>query len=225
VYLKGGPAPTAATGEPVARLPAARGPDPELEIAFWNSVKDSKSPAVIEAYLERYPNGTFAGLAKVMVAQLKGVPAKEQPTRVAALPEPKAPDPRSLARSLQTELKRVGCDAGEIDGQWGDKGREALASFGRHAKMSMPSQEPTAEALEAVASRKDRVCPLECGKGTAEVNGKCVASESKTKKPRSASSGSYRERSSGSSSSGGSLSTGGAISIGIGRGGRVGIGF
>jgi hypothetical protein len=226
VYLKGGPAPTAATGEPVARLPAARGPDPELEIAFWNSVKDSKSPAVIEAYLERYPNGTFAGLAKVMVAQLKGVPAKEQPTRVAALPEPKAPDPRSLARSLQTELKRVGCDAGEIDGQWGDKGREALASFGRHAKMSMPSQEPTAEALEAVASRKDRVCPLECGKGTAEVNGKCVASESKTK-PRSASSRSNRERSSssGSSSSGGSLSTGGAISIGIGRGGRVGIGF
>jgi hypothetical protein len=226
VYLKGGPAPTAATGEPVARLPAARSQDPELEIAFWNSVKDSKSPAVIEAYLERYPNGTFAGLAKVMVAQLKGVPAKEQPTRVAALPEPKAPDPRSLARSLQTELKRVGCDAGEVDGQWGDKGREALASFGRHAKMSMPNQEPSTEALEAVTSRKDRVCPLECGRGTSEVDGKCVAAVSKTKKPRQASSRSNRERSSsGGSPSGGSLSTGGAISIGIGRGGRVGIGF
>ena len=228
VYLKGGPAPTAATGEPAVRLPAPRGPDPELEIAFWNSVKDSKSPAVIEAYLERYPNGTFAGLAKVMVAQLKGLPAKEQPTRVAALPEVKAPDPRTLARSLQTELKRVGCDAGEIDGQWGDKGREALASFGRHAKMSMPSQEPTAEVLEAVVSRKDRVCPLECGQGTAEVNGKCVASASKAKKPRSASSRSNREQSSsssGSSSSGGGLLTGGAISIGVGRGGRIGIGF
>ena len=226
VYLKGGPAPAGATGEPAVRLPVPRGPDPELEIAFWNSVKDSKSPAVIEAYLERYPNGTFAGLAKVMVAQLKGLPAKEQPTRVAALPEVKAPDPRTLARSLQTELKRVGCDVGEIDGQWGDKGREALASFGRHAKMSMPSQEPTAEVLEAVVSRKDRVCPLECGQGTSEVNGKCVASASKAKKPRSASSRSNREQSSSSSgsSSGGGLSTGG-ITIGVGRGGRVGIGF
>jgi hypothetical protein len=163
-----------------------------------------------------------------MVGQLKGMPAKEQPTRVAALPEVKAPDPRSLARSLQTELKRVGCDPGEIDGQWGDKGREALASFGRHAKMSMPSQEPTAEALEVVTSRKERVCPLECGQDTAEVNGKCVAAASKAKKSRSATSRSSRERSSpssGNSASGGSLSTGGAISIGIGRGGRVGIGF
>src|SRR5262249_10353769 len=134
---------------------------------------------------------------------------------------------RTLARSLQTELKRVGCDPGEVDGQWGDKGRDALASFGRHAKVSMPSQEPTAEALEAVSSRKDRVCPLECGSGTNEVGGKCVAAASKTKKPRQASSRSNRERSSssGSSSSGGSLSTGGAISIGIGRGGRIGVGF
>jgi hypothetical protein len=226
VYLKGGPTP--ATGEPAARLPAARGQDAELEIAFWNSVKDSTSPALIEAYLERYPKGTFAGLAKVMVAQLKGAPAKEQPTRVAAVPEVKAPDPRSLARSLQTELKRVGCNPGEIDGQWGDKGREALAGFARHAKVSVPGEEPSAEALEAVSSRKERVCPLECGQGTAEVGGKCVATASKSRKSRSAYSRSRRERSSpssGSSSSGGSVSTGGAISIGIGRGGRIGIGF
>jgi uncharacterized caspase-like protein len=231
VYLKAGPASGSAAAGELAKLPAARGPDPELEIAFWNSVKDSKSPAVIEAYLERYPNGTFAGLAKVMVAQLKGAPVKapEQATRV-ALPEVKPPDPRVLARSLQTELKRVGCDPGEIDGQWGDKGREALDQFGRHAKMSMPSQEPTAAALDAVTARKERVCPLECGKGTAEVEGKCVATESKTKKSKSASSSRSRERSSssseGSSSSGGGIIGGGGISIGIGGGrGRVGIGF
>jgi len=226
VYLKGGPAPSLSAGEPAARLPALRGQEHELEIAFWNSVKDSKAPAVIEAYLERYPKGTFASLAKVMVAQLKGAPAKEQPTRVAALPEVKAPDPRTLTRSLQTELKRVGCDPGEIDGQWGDKGREALANFGRNAKVSVPNEEPTAEALEAVVSRKERVCTLECGRGTAEVGGKCVATASKAKKSRTATSRSHRERSSSSdSSSSGSLSTGGAISIGVGRGGRIGIGF
>ena len=106
VYLKAGPASGSAAAGELAKLPAARGPDPELEIAFWNSVKDSKSPAVIEAYLERYPNGTFAGLAKVMVAQLKGAPVKapEQATRV-ALPEVKPPDPRVLARSLQTRTE------------------------------------------------------------------------------------------------------------------------
>ena len=34
-----------------------------LELAFWDSVKDG-SPAELESYLERYPEGTFASLAR-----------------------------------------------------------------------------------------------------------------------------------------------------------------
>ena len=34
-----------------------------LELAFWESVKDG-SPAELESYLERYPEGTFASLAR-----------------------------------------------------------------------------------------------------------------------------------------------------------------
>jgi hypothetical protein len=34
-----------------------------LELALWESVKDG-SPAELEAYLEQYPNGTFASLAR-----------------------------------------------------------------------------------------------------------------------------------------------------------------
>jgi hypothetical protein len=30
---------------------------------FWASVKDSTSPAVLSAYLDRYPNGEFAPIA------------------------------------------------------------------------------------------------------------------------------------------------------------------
>jgi hypothetical protein len=34
-----------------------------LELALWDSVKDG-SPAELENYLERYPEGTFAALAQ-----------------------------------------------------------------------------------------------------------------------------------------------------------------
>src|SRR5947209_19948093 len=34
------------------------------EIAFWNSIKDSRDPADFRAYLEQYPNGKFVALAK-----------------------------------------------------------------------------------------------------------------------------------------------------------------
>lgn len=39
------------------------------EIAFWNSIKGSRSAADYEAYLEQYPQGRFAALAKVRLIQ------------------------------------------------------------------------------------------------------------------------------------------------------------
>jgi class 3 adenylate cyclase len=37
---------------------------PELELAFWESIKDSQDAAEFAAYLEKYPDGTFAALAE-----------------------------------------------------------------------------------------------------------------------------------------------------------------
>ena len=40
------------------------------EITFWETVKDSKDAAELEAYLEAYPNGQFAPLAKLRIKKL-----------------------------------------------------------------------------------------------------------------------------------------------------------
>jgi hypothetical protein len=39
----------------------------QLELTFWMSVKDSTSPAVLGTYLERYPNGEFAPIARALI--------------------------------------------------------------------------------------------------------------------------------------------------------------
>ena len=39
------------------------------EITFWNSVKDSKNPEEIKSYLEVFPNGTFALLARIRLKE------------------------------------------------------------------------------------------------------------------------------------------------------------
>jgi hypothetical protein len=44
--------------------------DRELELAFWNSVKDSVDASQLEAYLNRYPRGTFVQLAQLRIASL-----------------------------------------------------------------------------------------------------------------------------------------------------------
>jgi len=194
VYLKAGAA--AASAPSTAGAPPS-GADKDYEILFWNSVKDSKSPAMLETYLERYPVGTFAGLARVLIGQLRAEGAKaagpSQPSQMAGLPPatPGAPptgsvgsDPQALARGLQKELKRVGCDPGAADGIWGSHAREALAEFSRHAKVSIPTHEPTVAALDAVTARKDRVCPLQCDRGETVVGGRCVTRATERGSPK-----------------------------------------
>jgi hypothetical protein len=46
--------------------PAALTPEQQLELTFWLSVKDSTSPAVLATYLDRYPNGEFAAIARAL---------------------------------------------------------------------------------------------------------------------------------------------------------------
>jgi class 3 adenylate cyclase len=45
-----------------------------VELAFWDTVKDSDNPAMYEAYLERYPEGAFAALAKLRLDELGSSP-------------------------------------------------------------------------------------------------------------------------------------------------------
>jgi class 3 adenylate cyclase len=50
---------------------AAEGSDEvKLEIAYWESVKDSDDPAMFRAYLDKYPDGHFKELAETRLAQL-----------------------------------------------------------------------------------------------------------------------------------------------------------
>jgi len=75
--------------------------------------------------------------------------------------EPEDPSIRQAkrARALQTELKRVGCDPGAVDGRWGEKAKAALGQFINLAKLELRSDEPTEAALSALALQKRHVCP------------------------------------------------------------------
>ncbi|WP_395019319.1 caspase family protein [Dongia sp.] len=83
----------AADKEVVQPMPfVSAGVDPKtIELTFWAAIKDSKSPDDFQAYLEKYPNGDFAGLAKIRVKQLGAKPVAVAET-VAAQPEDRSPD-------------------------------------------------------------------------------------------------------------------------------------
>ena len=45
--------------------------DREIEVSFWESVRSSDNPALIQAYLEKYPEGEFSALAQIRIDELK----------------------------------------------------------------------------------------------------------------------------------------------------------
>ncbi len=53
---------------------AKAGGSREADLVFWNSVKDSGDPDMFQAYLDQFPKGTFATLARIKLEKLKKAP-------------------------------------------------------------------------------------------------------------------------------------------------------
>ena len=49
---------------------AKTAPDPTIELEYWQLVKDSNDPDLLQSYLDEYPNGKFAPLARLKIKKL-----------------------------------------------------------------------------------------------------------------------------------------------------------
>jgi hypothetical protein len=68
--------------------------------------------------------------------------------------------PVNLAYPLQTELKRIGCLRGAVDGVWGNGSRAALTNFfNRSGLAHLGSYSPSQAALDATYSKGPGFCP------------------------------------------------------------------
>jgi serine/threonine protein kinase len=56
-----------------------RNSEAQLEIAYWTSIRDSKTGGPFDAYLKRYPHGQFASLAEAQLAAMKSEPPVSPP--------------------------------------------------------------------------------------------------------------------------------------------------
>jgi D-alanyl-D-alanine dipeptidase len=186
-----------------------------------NKGTDLEQVELLKAELQRTQEA-----AKAMEHRLAVLEAAKTPMPAPAPstePIPAAPDPAKLVRDLQRELRRVGCDPGAVDAQWGKLSQQALQKFAQHAAVALPMGEPTTVALDAVSARQDRVCPLVCDDNETEVSGTCLA------RPRARSRRPYAsrrpERSPKTSSEHPSGGPSIGITIGVGRRGGIGVGF
>jgi len=127
------------------------------------AAREKEVAVVRDAYLVKLK--ALEVQAQSLAAQIE---ANAQERKAAALSVPDASrnaktdmDIGEMTLVLQSELKRVGCDPGALDGDWGQQGRAALAQFNAHAKLNLSIASPSLEAIEAIRDKTGRVCPEE----------------------------------------------------------------
>ena len=99
---------------------AKSGDDPAFELAYWDSIKDSKDPAFFQAYLRDYPSGRFTQLAKL---NIKRWGAAKAPSK--RLSEPVGGAAAKGSKWTKQAIK----DFKSVAGAWKGTGKASTWSF------------------------------------------------------------------------------------------------
>src|SRR5262249_31998895 len=70
-----------------------------------------------------------------------------------------------LTKSVQSELRRVGCLKADADGDWNATSKRSLTQFNRYAKTDLDTKAASNDALDTIKQKPSRVCPLTCEYG------------------------------------------------------------
>lgn len=79
-----------------------------------------------------------------------------------------------LAKSVQSELRRVGCLSATADGDWNAATQRSLSLFNKYAGTQFDAKLASVDALDALKAKPGRVCPLVCNFGFKADGDQCV---------------------------------------------------
>src|SRR5262249_31560511 len=110
VYLNPAkPAPAAA-----AAVATTAAPGSDVELEYWRSVKDSKKPEELNAYLSQYPNGQFKALAQSRIAALENGSSGDTKEKADMTRNLTAVDPATFTEeSSQLTEDQIGLEKGQ----------------------------------------------------------------------------------------------------------------
>jgi uncharacterized caspase-like protein len=152
-------------------------PTPPVEAVAqsWALTRDTTSQAVLEDFIRQFGNSMYGSMARARLEELKK-------TQVAT-----ASFNQELGRSLQLELKRVGCYQGALNGEFENATREALRSFVKYSALNLRNEDLSVDTIKAVRSFDKRVCPLSCQPGERAEGDACIRVTASPARPLSGS--------------------------------------
>jgi len=135
----------------------------EVELEFWRAIKDGNDPDDFELYVQQFPAGIYAALAKRKIAKLRGEPLDD--SSVKAREQEKKDQEEAARREAEAKVK-LEADKARLEAEMAKKEeeykkREAEA----HAKAEKARQDAAAELEKREAEFKKRQAEQEAKLG------------------------------------------------------------
>lgn len=147
-------------GFPIAMIPA---PVPVPRPAARPNTGPSASPSANPVENQRSISTAGAPVTIVAATNVAVMPGQAAVVAPLAARDSGRDQARlELIRNLQRELKRVGCYAGDVDGEWGNGSRRGLRAFMEQAKASMTNDVPDLIQLTLVRGHTGVACASPC---------------------------------------------------------------
>ena len=135
----------------------------EVELEFWRAIKDGNDPDDFELYVQQFPTGIYAALAKRKIAKLRGEPLDDSSVKAR---EQEKKDQEEAARREAEAKTKLEADKARLEAEMAKKEeeykkREAEA----HAKAEKAREEAAAELDKREAEFKKRQAEQEAKLG------------------------------------------------------------
>jgi len=155
----------------------------EVELEFWRAIKDGNDPDDFDLYIQQFPNGIYAALAKRKIAKLRGQPLEE--TGAKAKEQEKKEQEEAARREaevknkLEAEKARLEAEMARKEEEY--KKREAEAEAKRQAaeKARTEAEEKARREAAELAEKAKQEAAAELAKREAEYKKREAEAEAK----------------------------------------------
>src|SRR5438067_1669291 len=159
------------------------GANQEVELEFWRAIKDGNDPDDFELYVQQFPTGIYAALAKRKIAKLRGVPleestakAKEQEKKEA---EEAARREAQVKAKLEAEKARLEAEMAKKEEEYKKREAEAQARAQQEAERARQEAEKARQEAAAAAEKAKQEAAAELAKREAEFKKREAEAEAK----------------------------------------------
>lgn len=154
-----------------ARL-AAEGAQKSQQAKAEADVKAAERARVAAEKAKQVAQDQAAAAEQKRVAAESAPADKDKAVNVATLAA--GPPQADVTKSVQAELRRVGCLTGNADGNWNNASQRSLTQFNRYAGTRLDTKVASVDTLDTIKLKSSRVCPLVCEHGFQADGDRCT---------------------------------------------------